>query len=122
MARILVVDDEPELRRYLRMLLEEAGYEVVESQDGKEALKTACSLVGIDLLITDLVMPRNEGIELIQQLRELMEHLKVIAISGMGHGQYLQMARLLGADAVFAKPFDAEELLAVVRTLLTPKS
>ena len=117
MVRILVVDDEPGLRQYLRMLLEEAGYEVVGARDGVEAQKAFRSR-RIDLLVTDLVMPNKEGIDLIQSLHKSQDRLKIIAMSGAGNGKYLPMARMLGADAVLTKPFSAEEFLATVATVL----
>jgi DNA-binding response OmpR family regulator len=117
MARILLVDDEPGLRQYLRMLLEEAGYEVVEARDGIEAQQASCSR-SINLLLTDLVMPNKEGIDLIQSLHKSQNGLKIIAMSGAANGKYLTMARMLGANAVLAKPFSAEKLLTTVAGLL----
>lgn len=121
MARILLVDDEPGLRQYLRMILEGARYEVVEAHDGVEALQAAGSL-RVDLLLTDLVMPNKEGIDLIQSLRRSQNQMKIVAMSGAGNGKYLTMARMLGADEVLAKPFSAEKLLATVAALLSDRT
>jgi DNA-binding response OmpR family regulator len=118
MPFILVVDDELPIRKLLRHILEEAGYDVIEASDGEEAMRLARG-VSIALLITDLVMPRKEGIELIQEFRKAFTATKIIAMSGVGCGQYLRMAALLGADAALMKPFDAADLLATVARLLS---
>jgi DNA-binding response OmpR family regulator len=112
----LVVDDEPSVRQLLRVVLEESGYKVIEAGNGAEAIRVAG--VGTDLLITDIVMPDKEGIELIQHFRKSLDHVKVIAISGAAYGHYLHMAQMLGADAVFQKPFDIGDLLKTVARLL----
>jgi len=115
-ARILVVDDEDLVRSYLRDVLELAGYEVEEAEDGREALDLVRS-GKINLLITDLVMPGQEGVETIQQLRREVPGLGIIASSGYG-GEFLRMARLLGADAVLPKPVKVDDLLASVQDVL----
>ena len=116
-ARILVADDEAGIRGYLRATLEWAGYEVTEAADGKQALKEARK-GGVDLVITDLVMPEQEGIETIQALRKEMPGIGIIAISGAFGGQFLEAARMLGADASLGKPVSAEQLLAKVAEVL----
>jgi hypothetical protein len=116
-ARILVADDEAGVRRFLRAVLEEGGYEVVEAADGKQALQEA--LAGrVDLVITDLVMPEQEGIETIQALRRDVPGVGIIAISGAFEGQFLKTALLLGADAGLSKPVSADLLLARVAEVL----
>lgn len=121
MARILLVDDEPGLRQYLRILLEEAGYEVVEARDGIEALPLAQGL-GIDLVLTDLVMPNEEGIGLIRSLRSSLSQVKIAAMSGARNGKYLTLARKFGADAVLSKPFPPEKLLTTVGELINGRT
>jgi hypothetical protein len=116
-ARILVADDEAGVRGFLRTALEEGGYEVIEAEDGKQALKQARA-GGVDLVITDLVMPEQEGIETIQALRKEMPGIGIIAISGRFEGPYLKMAGMLGADAALAKPVGAQLLLARVAEVL----
>ena len=117
MPRILIVDDELPIRQFLRRILEQAGYDVIDAADGEEAIRAA-SGGSIDLLVTDLVMPGKEGIELIQHFRKSLNHVKVIAISGVGSGKYLKMARILGADAGLPKPFTPEELLTAIASLV----
>jgi PAS domain S-box-containing protein len=102
-ARILVVDDEAGVRGFLCSALREGGYEVTEAADGKQALRQALA-GGVDLVITDLVMPEQEGIETIRALRRDMPGVGIIAISGAFGGQFLKTARMLGADAVLDKP------------------
>jgi PAS domain S-box-containing protein len=120
-ARILVVDDEPGVRSYLRAVLVKGGYEVSEAGDGKEALRLALAEPP-ELVITDLVMPEQEGIETIQALRLRLPEVAIIAISGAFGGQFLSMAKTLGADLVLDKPVSAEVLLANVAEVLTRRS
>jgi len=117
-ARILVADDEAGVRGFLRDVLEQGGYDVVEAENGKRALQ-AVRVGQVDLVITDLVMPEQEGIETMQVLRKIAPGIPVIAISGAFGGQYLKHARILGAAAVLSKPVNAEQLLDSVSTALT---
>ncbi len=116
-ARIVVADDEPGVRSFLRLVLENGGYEVMEAANGKEALKEARA-GRVDLVITDLVMPEQEGIETIRALRKDMPGIGIIAISGALGGQFLEAARLLGAQVVLSKPISAGLLLAKVAEVL----
>lgn len=117
---ILLIDDEEEVRHGLGEMLRRAGYEVETAGDGKEGLKRIGEQT-IELVITDLLMPGQDGIETIVALRHLHPSIKIIAISGGGHLQaasYLTMAKHLGADCVLAKPFTYRELLKAVGKLL----
>jgi PAS domain S-box-containing protein len=116
-GRILVVDDEAGVRGFLCRALREAGYEVTEAADGKQALRQALA-GGVDLVITDLVMPEQEGIETIRALRRDMPGVRIIAISGAFDGRFLETARILGADAVLSKPVSAGLLSAKVAEVL----
>ena len=120
---ILLVDDDEAVRSVLRRGLERAGYEVREAGEGGAALKLLASAPA-DLVITDLVMPDMEGIELILALRKTHPKLPVIAMSGggraVGPGSYLQIARACGAVKILAKPFATEQLLAALQELLGP--
>jgi len=120
MALILIIDDNNQFRAMLREMLERTGYEVVEASDGKEGIKLYRENP-TDLIITDLIMPEKEGIETIMELRRDFPDVKIIAISGGGRldpGQYLIMAKSLGARYTFAKPVEREELLQAVEELL----
>ncbi len=119
-ARIVVADDETGVRGFLRAVLDRGGYEVIEAADGEQALQAARA-GGVGLVITDLVMPKREGIETIQALRKEMPAIRIIAITGKFEGPYLQMIQFLGADAVLTKPVRAELLLAKVAEVLKPR-
>jgi CheY-like chemotaxis protein len=110
--KILLVDDESNMRFVLRMILESGGYEVVAAQHGAAALE-ALRRSGADLVLTDLMMPVMSGRELVERLRADQETADIpIVVVTATHELVLP-----NADAVIAKPFDDEELLAVVRSL-----
>lgn len=114
---IVVADDEDAYREAIARSLRQSGYSPVEVADGQEALDRIRQ-GGIDLLITDLVMPRKEGIETIRELRRTHPNLPIIAMSGAVEGSYLKAAGKLGACATLAKPFQSGELLAAVSAAL----
>ena len=120
MACILVIDDNDELRVTLGEILEGAGYEVREASNGREGL--ACYQAhAIDLVVTDLLMPEQEGLETIQQLRTMQPIPQIIAMSGGGQTgrlDFLHAATLLGADRTLQKPVRARDLLTAVQSLL----
>lgn len=116
MAKVLVIDDDANIRRVLARLIEREGHTVVEAEDGKVALRR---FVGdpADLVISDIYMPEMDGIELLMRLRETFPEARLVAMSGGGAiaAQYvLDAAKALGAIAVLEKPFDVE----VVRELI----
>ena len=117
--RILVVDDNDEMRELLRLILESAGHEIMEAANGKIALnllKTAAA----ELVITDIIMPEMEGIDLIMTIRTMYPEIKIIAISGGGKidpGVCLNMADKLGADRVLQKPFGKSIILSTIGEL-----
>jgi CheY-like chemotaxis protein len=117
-ARILLIDDEPSVRRTIHQMLERAGHDVVEAGDGIEGLRLSRS-ARPELVITDLLMPGKEGIETIRDLRRETPALPILVISGNAEAAlYLEIATLLGARASLAKPFRSAELLAAVDGLL----
>jgi len=108
MARILVMDDDPDMRRALRWMLEHAGHEVIDAPDGKAGVRLYMEKPA-DLVITGLVMPVMDGIEVIIELRRVCSGVKIIAISGderFGTDDYLSAAEKLGAQRSFTKPFE----------------
>jgi CheY-like chemotaxis protein len=120
MAKILLVDDEEQLRSMLKLVLEEGGHSVREAADGKEALERFGSYAA-DVVITDIVMPNKEGIETIMELRRSCRDLKIIAMSGGGRNSsqdYLKLAKRCGADLTLAKPFTNQEILDAVSLVL----
>ena len=120
MPQILLIDDDPTLRRALRIALEKSGHHVAEAANGREGL-AAFSAHPADLIVTDIIMPDVEGIETIRRLRGQSKRVPIIAISGGGRGSaedYLLFAKALGATQVFEKPFDIDTLRAAVASLL----
>jgi YesN/AraC family two-component response regulator len=120
MAKILVIDDETPIAIMVKRMLEKVGHEVEIAINGNEGL-TIFEKFHPDLLITDIVMPEKEGLELIFELRKKNPELKIIAISGGGRFQYegyLTSAKHLGANMVFQKPFDHKEFMKSINDLL----
>ena len=116
-GRILVVDDDAQVRSFLATLLETDGYTVIQAGDGKQA-QARCQETVFDLVITDLVMPEQEGLETIHAVRKQWPQLPIVAISGAFAGAYLELAKKLGASAIFRKPFEPGVILREVRRLV----
>ena len=120
MAKILIIDDDPSILTMLKKMLEKAGYEVDTASNGSEGLKKIESCPP-DLLVTDIVMPEKEGLELICYLKGKNPGLKIVAISGGGrfnYEGYLTGAKLLGADLIFQKPLVHKEFVQAVSDLI----
>ncbi|MCK5797870.1 MAG: response regulator [Deltaproteobacteria bacterium] len=124
-ATLLIVDDDARIRTMLRRVFEHASYQVLDAGDGRQALSVLESHP-VDLLITDIIMPDTEGIELITRVRGRWADLPIIAMSGGGWidpAPYLELARTLGADRIMSKPLNLELLLnACAEILKTPPS
>ena len=119
MARILIIDDDVQILKMLRKMLELEGHEVVDATDGNKGLKLYRE-DPTDLVITDIVMPEKEGIETIVDLRREFPEAKIIAMSGGGHVEpeaYLHMAKGFGAQRTLTKPFGKEELVEAIGAL-----
>ena len=115
--RILLVDDDPDVRRSLGNALTKAGYEVVPAANGVEALRQWRDTHGGDLVILDMFMPEKDGLETLVELRNHSPGVPIIAISGggtTGRLDILEDAKLLGAIETFEKPFSIHALLALV--------
>ena len=128
--KILIVDDEEDVRIALKQVLERAGYEVSVAATGNEGLDLM-KLEAADLVITDVIMPGIDGITTAQKIREKYRDTRIIVISGGGKAapdpyepdaistrSYLASASSAGADRTLTKPFDRNEILRVVRSLL----
>jgi len=116
MKRVLVVDDNADLRESLRQLLIYAGYEAEAARDGEEAMRMHLRR-GYQVLVTDIYMPRSDGLETIQSFRSLTPGILIIAMSGGGDvakASYLGVATEIGADATLQKPFEFDALLKVL--------
>lgn len=121
MKRILIIDNNTNLRELLKQMLEQEGYEVIDAKDGKEGTKLYRQMP-TDLVITDVVMPEKDGIETIRELKRDFPNVKIIATSGSSRtlaAQYcLSAMKALGAECVFTKPFGRKEMLDAVHELL----
>jgi len=118
--KIVVVDDDPQIVQMLKKLLENEGYEVHTASNGVEA-KEVWDRAGAELLITDIVMPEKEGLDLILELQRDYPSIKVVAISGGDRIEpeyYLELAQILGAYKTLTKPFNPQVLLETVAELL----
>jgi two-component system cell cycle response regulator CpdR len=120
MKKILIIDDEPYILLMLKKMLERAGYEVDLASNGREGMDLFNKETA-DLVITDIIMPDKEGLELIIEMKRLRPNLKIIAMSGGGRispDSYLECATHFGAQKVFQKPFRQKELVSAVRELI----
>jgi DNA-binding response OmpR family regulator len=120
MARILVIDDDHAVRLTMEVILEHEGYEVVFANDGEQGIRMF-DRARPDLVISDIIMPNKEGIETITAIRERSPTTPIIAVSGggrIGNADFLTMAMKVGANEVLPKPFEGEELTAVVGRLI----
>ncbi|MBF0101501.1 MAG: response regulator [Desulfobacterales bacterium] len=120
MARILVIDDELHIREMLAKLLTRHGHEVLTAEDGRQGIQLH-SKQPVDLVITDIIMPEVEGMEVIRVFKHNFSTVPIIAISGGGRIEpytYLKMAEELGATRTFKKPFETKELIQTIKELL----
>lgn len=125
MTRVLLIDDDAELRAALSEALRDAGFDVTEASDGEQGVQMQRSNPA-DVIVSDIFMPGQEGIETIFKLRSIYPTLKIIAMSGGtpngGRYNYLPVARDLGADRCLQKPFTIARLISTVRELLEPRA
>jgi DNA-binding NtrC family response regulator len=122
MARILVIDDQDSIRRVVRRALEQDGHEVFDASDGELGMEILESH-SFDVVITDIFMPGQDGIVTLRQVRKRFPAVKVIVISGgdsTGIMDLRQDAELLGAVKSLQKPFNAREIMDLVRSVLGP--
>jgi len=120
-SSILVVEDSPAIRLSVVAYLEAQGFAVTEAENGRAAIR-ALDRQGVDLIVTDVLMPEMDGIELIKAVRASRPDVKILAMSGgapsLPAGFILKMTQMFNADAVLYKPFRNEELGAAVARLL----
>ena len=117
MARILVVDDEADIRELLVGFLTGEGYEVEVAWSGREAL-TKIQVQSPDLVLLDVKLEKESGVELLQEIREQNKPLKVIMVSGCEEGDYWPQAEKLGAVAYVSKPFDLARFSELIQKIL----
>ena len=118
--KILVIDDDPSVRKFIAATLRKENYTVTEAENGTEGLRKLQDERDIAIIITDLIMPEKEGIETIMEIRKINPSLKILAISGggkVGPESHLLLADAVGANATLKKPFSGQELLMCLRLL-----
>jgi len=114
---LIIVDDEKMVREILKRQFEKEGFNVFDTPSGRACLEH-CNQENIDLIITDIIMPDMEGIELISQVKKKFPKIKIFAISGGGQIKpegYLDIADKLGALRTFTKPFKLNEITRAVK-------
>jgi CheY-like chemotaxis protein len=124
MNHILLIDDEEEVRSTWRDMLEQAGYEVAEAANGRQAV-TMFETDPAEMVITDIIMPELDGIDMIIELRRRWPSVQIVAISGGGISRQLnilELSKKVGADRVLAKPVTANDLTDTVQGLLDQKT
>jgi two-component system, OmpR family, response regulator len=115
--RVLVIDDDTDIRDFCGMVLADSGYATVLAGDGGEGLE-AIERGGFDVVVTDLVMPGTEGMEFIREIHKRFPGMGIVCMSGDIHSSaYLKLASALGASIALLKPFGSEELLAAVKSV-----
>ena len=117
MSNILIMEDDESIRLALRKSLARAGYDVSEAANGAEGA-AIYNASAPDLIITDILMPDQDGVEALLDLRQKLPDVKIIVISGDAQ-EFLPIARDLGAHLTFAKPFKQAEILEAVSELLS---
>ena len=120
MPKILVIEDDKSFRNVLVQMLDKAGHEVEEAEDGNQALGI-CAQFQPDLVLTDIIMPDKEGLETIQDFLSYCPDMWIIAMSGggkIGPNSYLPLAKKLGAKATLQKPFMRDELMSTIAEVL----
>ena len=119
MAQIIIVDDDAVVREMTTAILERDGHSVEQADDGNAGLAAVRARVP-ELLITDMEMPKMDGVELITELAKEFPHLPIIAMSGAPQSpQYLYLASLLGAEKILTKPFSTKLLTNTVKEVLS---
>lgn len=122
MQKILVIDDDPGILRMIEFMLDGSGYQCLSFGGAKEGL-ASLDHMAVNLIITDIIMPEMEGIELILSAKATFPSLPIVAISGGGRTNQmdvLHLAQQLGAAAVLPKPFTRADLLKTVEQVIGP--
>ncbi len=119
MAKILIAEDEPDIRELIALILGLDGHEVIQARDGQEAVEQARATKP-DLILMDVRMPRMTGYEACETLKAdpTTQHIPVVFLSAKGQAGEVQAGLQAGAVAYLLKPFDADELLAEVKRIL----
>jgi DNA-binding response OmpR family regulator len=123
MANVLLIDDDEMLRTVLAISMEQAGHKVLQADDGQKGVELSRT-ASVDIVITDLIMPVQEGVETIMTLRRERPRLPIIAISGgvSNSKLYLDIAGKIGAKRMLPKPFAPRQLVALIEEVLNEES
>jgi DNA-binding response OmpR family regulator len=117
--KILIIDDEKTICETLHDFLEDEGYVPFVACDGSEGLDVLARESGIELIITDIMMPKKEGISTIRQVRQDYPSVKIIAMSGAAYyTNYLETAKFFGVNHILSKPVHLAELCKLVKEML----
>ena len=118
-SKILIVEDSATVRQQVAWALTQAGYEVVEAVDGKDAVERLATTPDVAMVFCDVTMPRMDGIELLTHLSEkrIIPRLPIVMLTTEGHPELLQRAKALGARAWMVKPVREDLIVATVRKL-----
>lgn len=120
-TKILVIDDDHAVRRTICENLRESGYDILEAADGDQGLSMIDPAQMPAIVITDIIMPKKEGLETIMEIRKNFPQIKLIAISGGGRTRstdFLALAKRLGSDAILPKPIDMDQLEKTIKSLV----
>jgi CheY-like chemotaxis protein len=115
--RVLVVDDEPQIRDMLREWLTRSGYEVMDAPDGKQAIEILRKQ-SFDVVVADILMPEKDGLEVIMYLQRESPLTKCVAMSAPSNRVFLQSAQLLGATRVVEKPVTGADIESAIKDAL----
>ncbi len=118
--KILVVDDDQATLKFIREILKHDGFNVFTATNGRKAFEWLSQHPDVAVVITDIILPEQDGIEIIRKIKSEHPHIKIVAISGggkMSSESYLQLAYAVGVDAALKKPFGYRELLNTLRYL-----
>ena len=120
MPTLLIIEDDHHILLMIKRMLEPLGYEIKLASDGKEGLDMFHKF-DVDLVITDIIMPEKEGLEIIRDMRRERPNLQIIAMSGGGKisaDNYLETAKIFGAAKILEKPFTRKQMVSAVQDLL----
>ena len=123
-GRVLVVDDEPDIRRVVRMMLEKAGYDVLEAEDGQAAINvinTGENPLMLDAVVCDMRMPKINGVEAMAYFREHFPHVPVVVLTGFPDTEMAVSSMRNGVVDYLVKPVDSERLTAAVASAMVQR-